>query len=208
MLRRLKAVSAPASKKATQVGIDDFAFRRGLKYGTLLVNLETHRVIDLFPDRPVATATAWCKKHPDIQIVSRDRGSDDAAAATAAAPQALRVCDRWPLLRNLSEYVTTFLARMRAQIRKASQALAPPGREVPLADRGKVEREALDQTRPIGREERRTRKTVLERPKAALGTGLLRLRDRPSCGHFRADGSPMANPRDRNETPPQAPQSS
>ena len=147
MLRRLKAVSAPASKKATQVGIDDFAFRRGLKYGTLLVNLETHRVIDLFPDRPVATATAWCKKHPDIQIVSRDRGSDDAAAATAAAPQALRVCDRWPLLRNLSEYVTTFLARMRAQIRKASQALAPLRQEDTLEKHRKVAREALEQAR-------------------------------------------------------------
>jgi transposase len=167
MLRRLKAVPAPASKKATKVGIDDFAFRRGLKYGTLLVNLETHQVIDLLPDRTVATATTWFKKHPDIQIVSRDRGSDYAAAATAGAPQALQVCDRWHLLRNLSEYVTTFLARMRAQIRKASQALTPPRQKDPLADRCKVEREALDQTHQIGREERCSRKTVLELTKAA-----------------------------------------
>jgi transposase len=150
MLRRLKAASAPTVKKVTKVGIDDFAFRRGLKYGTLLVDLETHQVIDLLPDRSVATATVWFKKHPDIQVVRRDRGSDYAAAATAGAPQALQVCDRWHLLRNLSEYVTTFLARMRAQIRKASQALAPPRQEDPLADHRLVEREALDQDRQIG----------------------------------------------------------
>ena len=167
MLRRLKAVSAPVSKRVTKVGIDDFAFRRGLKYGTLLVDLETHQVIDLLPDRTVATTTAWFKKHPDIKIVSRDRGSDYAAAATAGAPQALQVCDRWHLLRNLSEYVTTFLARMRAQIRKASQALAPPRKVDPLADSRKVEREVLQQARQTCREERQTRKTVLEQAKEA-----------------------------------------
>lgn len=58
MLRRLKAVSAPVSKEVTKVGIDDFAFRRGLKYGTLLVDLQTYRVIDLLADRTVATARA------------------------------------------------------------------------------------------------------------------------------------------------------
>ena len=95
VLRRLKTASEPPSKAVTKVGIDDFAFRRGLKYGTLLVDLETHQVIDLLPDRTVATATAWFKHHPDIKIVSRDRGSDYAAAAAAGAPQALQVCDRW-----------------------------------------------------------------------------------------------------------------
>jgi transposase len=82
MLRRLKAASALVTKTTTKVGIDDFAFRRGLKYGTILVDLETHRVIDLLPDRAVATATTWFKEHPDIRVISRDRGADYATAAT------------------------------------------------------------------------------------------------------------------------------
>lgn len=81
MLRRIKAVPAPACKGVTKVGIDDFAFRRGLKYGTILVDLETHRVIGLLPDRATQTATAWFEAHPEIKIVSRDRGADYAAAA-------------------------------------------------------------------------------------------------------------------------------
>jgi transposase len=81
VLRRIKAAAAPTSKKVTQVGVDDWAFRRGLKYGTILVDLETHRVVDLLPDRAVATAAAWFKEHPDIEVISRDRGVDYATAA-------------------------------------------------------------------------------------------------------------------------------
>ena len=77
----------------------------------------------------VATVTAWLAAHPEIELISRDRASDYATAAKEGAPQAVQVCDRWHLLRNLSEQVYTCLARMRAQIRVASQALAPPGEE-------------------------------------------------------------------------------
>jgi len=117
LLRYQKATLLP--EPFQKIGLDDFALRRGRTYGTLIVNLETHRLIDVLPDRTAATVTAWLAAHPDIELISRDRGSDYAAAATAGAPQAVQVCDRWHLLRNLSEYVTTFLARMRAQIRKA-----------------------------------------------------------------------------------------
>jgi len=117
MLRRLKAVSAPVSKKATKVGIDDWAFRRGLKYGTILVDLESHRVIDLLPDRTVATSTAWFKAHPDIEVLSRDRGTEYALAATLGAPQAIQVADRWHLVQNLANALQVLLARYRPEIR-------------------------------------------------------------------------------------------
>jgi transposase len=109
MLRRIKAAPAPAFEGVTKVGIDDFAFRRGLKYGTILVDLETHRVIDLLPDRATQTATAWFKAHPEIEVVSRDRGADYATAAAQGAPQAIQVADRWHLLvRRIGVCVDTF----------------------------------------------------------------------------------------------------
>jgi transposase len=117
MLRRLKAVSAPVSKQVTKVGIDDWAFRRGLKYGTILVDLESHRVIDLLPDRTVATSTAWFKAHPDIEVISRDRGTEYALAATLGAPQAIQVADRWHLVQNLANALQVLLARYRPEIR-------------------------------------------------------------------------------------------
>ena len=167
LLRCQKAAPLVSPEPFTKIGLDDFAFRRGRTYGTLIVNLETHRLIDILPDRTAATVTSWPAAHPDIDVISRDRASDYATAATAGAPQAIQVCDRWHLLRNLSEYVTTFLARMRAQIRKASQALAPPGEEDPLEDQLQQEREVTACARETRRAVRQARKSALEQAKEA-----------------------------------------
>ena len=125
VLRRIKAAVSPPSPLVTQVGIDDWAFRSGLKYGTILVNLETHRVIDLLPDRAVATATTWFKEHPHLKIVSRDRGADYATAASQGAPQAVQVADRWHIVHNLSEALSLVFEQYRAQLRSVSQLLIP-----------------------------------------------------------------------------------
>jgi transposase len=125
MLRRIKAAPAPVCEGVTKVGIDDFAFRRSLKYGTILVDLETHRVIDLLPDRATQTATAWFKAHPEIEVLSRDRGADYATAAAQGAPQAIQVADHWHLVHNLAEALALVLEDYQAQLRNASQALAP-----------------------------------------------------------------------------------
>lgn len=166
LLRCQKATSLVPPEAFTKIGLDDFAFRRGRTYGTLIVNLETHRLIDVLPDRSVATVAAWLTAHPTIDVISRDRASDYATAATVGAPQAQQVCDRWHLLRNLSEYLYTFLARMRAQIRQASQEQAPPAEEAPLEEARWLEREAREQARIQRRGERRARKTVREQTKA------------------------------------------
>lgn len=162
VLRCQRAAQLADPEPFTKIGLDDFAFRRGRTYGTIIVNLETHRLIDILPDRTVATVSAWLAAHPEIELISRDRASDYAAAATLGAPQATQVCDRWHLLKNLSEYVTTFLARMRAQIRKTSQEQAPPTEEDPLEEARWLEREASEQARDTHRQERRARKTVRE----------------------------------------------
>jgi transposase len=80
--------AASASRDVYVLGIDDFAFRRSRRYGTLLMDLEQRRVIDLLPDRTLDTLVDWLHSHPGVRIVSRDRGGDYAAAARFGAPQA------------------------------------------------------------------------------------------------------------------------
>lgn len=98
------------------LGIDEFAFRRGYRFGTLLVNLESHHVVDLLPDRRVETAATWMRQHPDIHVISRDRGGEFAAAAVLGAPQATQCADRFHLCKNVTEALQPLLARCQAEI--------------------------------------------------------------------------------------------
>lgn len=118
VLRRIMALPTPSPEHVSLLGIDDWSFRRGRKFGTLLVDLATHTVIDMLPDRKTETVTAWLQLHPEIEIVSRDRGGDYAAAARLGAPQAQQVADRFHLAQNLTEIVEVILSRCRAEIRK------------------------------------------------------------------------------------------
>ncbi len=79
------------------VGIDDWSWRRGQSYGTIIVDLERHRVLDLLPDRSVESISTWLAAHPRIEIVSRDRGATYVDGATQGAPHAIQVADRWHL---------------------------------------------------------------------------------------------------------------
>jgi transposase len=111
LLRGLrKRTSASSSKPLRVLGIDDWAWRKGQRYGTIFCDLERGTVIDLLPDRSAESTAAWLRAHPEIEIVSRDRASLYAEAASKAAPQAVQVADRWHLLRNLSEALVEALA--------------------------------------------------------------------------------------------------
>jgi transposase len=99
------------------LGIDDFSFLRGRTFGTVLVDLDTHRAIDLLPDRQAETATTWMQAHPEITHVSRDRGSEYASAASAGAPQAVQVADRFHVAKNLSEAVQDLLSRVLTELK-------------------------------------------------------------------------------------------
>jgi len=103
------------------LGRDDFSFRRGYRFGTILVNLESHRVVDLLPDREAETAAQWMRHQPDLMVVSRDRGSEYAKAATLGAPQAIQCADRFHIVKNLTEATQQLLARCHAEITAASK---------------------------------------------------------------------------------------
>jgi len=79
--------AAPVSRGVQVLEVDDFAFRRSKRYGTLLMDLQQRRVIDLLPDRSLNTLADWLRCHPDVRIISRDRGGDYAAAARFGVPR-------------------------------------------------------------------------------------------------------------------------
>ena len=111
ILRRIMDLPDLLSGSILYLGIDDFSFRRGLRFGTILVNLESRRVVDLLADRRADSSAAWMRQHPDLMAVSRDRGGEYASAAAAGAPQAIQCADRFHLLKNLREALEDLLAR-------------------------------------------------------------------------------------------------
>jgi transposase len=124
VVRRVMALPTPPVEQVECVGIDDFSFLRGRTFGTVLVDLDTHRVIDLLPDRETETAMTWLQSHREITHVSRDRGSEYASAASRGAPQAIQVADRFHVAKNLSEAVADLLARVLTELKDSPQAEA------------------------------------------------------------------------------------
>lgn len=129
ILRRIMDLPPPAPCSVLRLGIDDFSFRRGQWFGTILVNLESHRPVDLLPDRRAETSAHWMRQHPEITAVSRDRGGEYAKAAAQGAPQAIQYADRFHLCKNLSEAAQPLLARCQAEIAQLSNMEEPQRNE-------------------------------------------------------------------------------
>jgi transposase len=105
LLRRVKQARDRSSGVPRFVGIDDWAWCKGQRYGTIVVDLETNEVIDLLPDRDAETVKTWLKAHPGVEVVSRDRASAYSKAASEGASHAQQVADRWHLLKNVREAI-------------------------------------------------------------------------------------------------------
>lgn len=112
LLRLLRQQPATEGETLHVIGVDDWAKRRGQTYGTIIVDLERHCVVDLLPDRDAQTLGDWLAEQPSVQIVARDRSLEYAKGITSGAPQAIQVADRWHLLKNLSEAVERTLQEL------------------------------------------------------------------------------------------------
>ena len=111
--RRAKLPAEPLNV----IGIDDWAWRRNRRYGTIICALERRRIVALLADREVATVQAWLTNHPGISVVSRDRGGGYGEAASKALPHAVQVADRWHLMENASAAFLDAVRKSMASIR-------------------------------------------------------------------------------------------
>lgn len=100
------------------IGIDDWAFKKGNTYGTIIVDLHQNKVIDLLPDRESETVCQWLKEHPEVEVISRDRGGPYSKGAQDGAPQAIQVADRFHLLMNLGDVIKRMFQSMGKELKE------------------------------------------------------------------------------------------
>ncbi|MFF1700220.1 ISL3 family transposase [Streptomyces sp. NPDC058257] len=185
LLRLIRALPEPLHRTVPCLGVDEFAIRRGHTYATILIDMHTHRPVDVLVDRAANTLAAWLRGHPEVRTVCRDRAGTFRDGTCAGAPQARQVADAWHLLHNLAEAVERIVGRHRVELREpltarssqgdtfvppvaASRELDIHGRIRPLVTRTRERHQQIheriqrgDSLRAIARELHLSRGTVL-----------------------------------------------
>jgi transposase len=125
LLRMVRALPERSIDAPTVLGVDEFALRRGRRYGTILVDANAHRIVDLLEDPSADALVVWLRHHPGAKVICRDRDGVYASAARRGAPDALQVADRWHLVHNLADALERFAVRVLGALRRELKAEEP-----------------------------------------------------------------------------------
>lgn len=132
LIRKSAVISRPVPRV---LGVDDWSYRRGHRYGTILCDLERGQVVDLLPERSAESFQTWLEQHRQVEVISRDRGDPYIKGATAGAPQAVQVADRFHLIHNLLDALCRLLDRHAAPIQATVRTLSEQkAREVAMTN--------------------------------------------------------------------------
>jgi transposase len=124
LLRRVRRAPLPKQPAVRVLGVDDWAWKKGRRYGTILCDLERRRPVDLLPERSADSFAGWLKAHPGVEIISRDRGDEYIKGANQGASKAVQVADRFHLLVNVREALMRTVDRHHAHVLEAAKAVA------------------------------------------------------------------------------------
>jgi transposase len=122
LLRLIRSTPVPTRQTPQVLGLDDFAWKKGDRYGTLLVDLQAHCPVEVLPDREADTVVRWLRAHRGVKIISRDRAGGYAEAAPRGAPRARQVADRYHVLVNLRDAIKGTLARTSGSLPEVAAA--------------------------------------------------------------------------------------
>ena len=170
-LRKHAKARSESSAAVRVAGVDDWAWRKGSNYGTIVVDLEHRVVVDVLADRSAATAADWFKDHPDVEVVSRDRAGLYAEAAREGAPQAKQVADRFHLLQNFRETIERQLGGYEAPIRESRINASGNHAVSPLPAGSDCPSGAVAQTSLIRRERQAVRQQLFDEIRALFEGG-------------------------------------
>jgi transposase len=132
LLKVLRQHAPPPGPTPRVLGVDEFARRKGRTYATILVDLERHAVVDLLPESSNEVFAAWLHAHPGVEIISRDRGEAYGSGASAGAPDAVQIADRWHLAKNFGDALQKLFTRHAAALRQAAHTAGTGDAPAPL----------------------------------------------------------------------------
>jgi transposase len=133
LLRMLRRVPLPELETVHIAGIDEFAWRKGQKYGTIVVDQESHRVVALLLDNRPETVAAWLARHPELRILTRDRDAIYASVVREERPDVAQVADRWHLVQNLGKALRDLAERHPAVVEEKRLVHPPRAQQAPSA---------------------------------------------------------------------------